>query len=248
MTGRFKTIHQYYPVRGHSFMPCDRTFGVVKRAVRRYDRIYSPEEYISIICNAKKKLPTYEVVAVQNEDITDFKTWWPLLFKKTPGSVQNVSDKFSLSKYRYIIYNSQEKGYVQTYEYIQGIVSATFRLAKTGEVSLPSAKAYGGTGLLPGPVQELHAVDVTDSEVVLSWEPPNDHSNVTDYVIHYNKVDNTSMHETLLKLDNQQNASDTTATIRGLDKGALYNIFVVSRNEHGTSLPSSLLLINTTKT
>ncbi|KAG8287269.1 hypothetical protein J6590_042606 [Homalodisca vitripennis] len=105
-----------------------------------------------------------------------------------------------------------------------------------------------GTGLLPGPVQELHAVDVTDSEVVLSWEPPNDHSNVTDYVIHYNKVDNTSMHETLLKLDNQQNASDTTATIRGLDKGALYNIFVVSRNEHGTSLPSSLLLINTTKT
>lgn len=59
-----------------------------------------------------------------------------------------------------------------------------------------------GTGLLPGPVQELHAVDVSDSEVLLSWEPPSDHSNVTDYVIHYNKVDNTSMHETLLKLDN----------------------------------------------
>jgi hypothetical protein len=51
-------------------------------------------------------------------------------------------------------------------------------------------------------VQELHAVDVTDSEVTLSWEPPNDNSNVTDYVIHYNRVDNTSMHETLLKLDN----------------------------------------------
>lgn len=59
-----------------------------------------------------------------------------------------------------------------------------------------------GTGLLPGPVQELHASDVTDSEVTLSWEPPTDGSNVTDYVIHYNKVDNTSMHETLLKLDN----------------------------------------------
>ncbi|KAG8307095.1 hypothetical protein J6590_031495 [Homalodisca vitripennis] len=157
MTGRFKTIHQYYPVRGHSFMPCDRTFGVVKWAVRRYDRIYSPEEYISIICNAKKKLPTYEVVAVQNKDITDFKTWWPLFFKKTPGSVQNVSDKFSLNKYRYIIYNSQEKGYVQTYEYIQGIVSATFRLAKTGKVSLPSAKAYGG----PVPIMKKKLDDIS---------------------------------------------------------------------------------------
>ncbi|KAG8284681.1 hypothetical protein J6590_097758 [Homalodisca vitripennis] len=92
MTGRFKTIHQYYLVRGHSFMPCERTFGVVKRAVRRY-----------------------------------------------------------------IIYNSQEKGYVQTYEYIQGIVSATFRLAKTGEVSLPSAKAYGG----PVPIMKKKLDDIS---------------------------------------------------------------------------------------
>lgn len=69
---------------------------------------------------------------------------------------------------------------------------------------IPDNPPHGsaGTGLLPGPVQELHAVDVSDSEVLLSWEPPSDHSNVTDYVIHYNKVDNTSMHETLLKLDN----------------------------------------------
>lgn len=69
---------------------------------------------------------------------------------------------------------------------------------------IPDNPPHGsaGTDLLPGPVQELHAVDVSDSEVLLSWEPPSDHSNVTDYVIHYNKVDNTSMHETLLKLDN----------------------------------------------
>ena len=125
-------------------MPCDRTFGVVKRAVRQYDRIDSSEEYISIICNAKKTLPSYEVVAVQNEDITDFQTWWPLHFTKTPGSVGNRSEKFSISKYRYIIYNSETKGYVQAYEYIQGLVYATFRLAKTNEVSLPSGKAYGG--------------------------------------------------------------------------------------------------------
>lgn len=61
---------------------------------------------------------------------------------------------------------------------------------------------YTGTGKLPGPVGELHAVAVTDSEVTLTWEPPSDNSNVTDYVINYKKVDNTSMHETLLKLDN----------------------------------------------
>ncbi|KAG8263550.1 hypothetical protein J6590_030705 [Homalodisca vitripennis] len=52
---------------------------------------------------------------------------------------------------------NEEKDYMQTYEYIQGIVSATFRLAKTGEVSLPSAKAYGG----PVPIMKKKLDDIS---------------------------------------------------------------------------------------
>lgn len=52
-------------------MPCDRTFGVIKRAVRKYDRIYSPEQYKTIICNAKNMWPKYENVEVQNQDILE---------------------------------------------------------------------------------------------------------------------------------------------------------------------------------
>lgn len=58
-----------------------------------------------------------------------------------------------------------------------------------------------GTGLLPGPISDLHATKITDSEVDLTWEPPTDGANVTDYVIHYTQ-DNTSIHEALLKPDN----------------------------------------------
>lgn len=57
-----------------------------------------------------------------------------------------------------------------------------------------------GTGLLPGPVSDLHATAVANKSVTLQWEPPADGSNVTDYVIHYQKLDNTSMHETVQKL------------------------------------------------
>ncbi|XP_014259678.1 Ig-like and fibronectin type-III domain-containing protein 1 isoform X2 [Cimex lectularius] len=99
-----------------------------------------------------------------------------------------------------------------------------------------------GTGILPGPVSELHAVEVTDSSVTLTWEPPSKGANATGYVINYKKVDKTSMHET------QKMVTTTSNTLTDLEKGELYNIFVVARNQHGTSLPSSILLINITKT
>lgn len=39
------------------------------------------------------------------------------------------------------------------------------------------------------------------------------------------------------------NVSTTSANITGLEKGATYHLFVVSRNQHGTSLPSSIVII-----
>ncbi|KAJ3623708.1 hypothetical protein MTP99_017378 [Tenebrio molitor] len=104
-----------------------------------------------------------------------------------------------------------------------------------------------GTGRLPGPISELHATVVDEHSVLLEWEPSSEGVNVTDYVVHYQKVDNTSMHETLLKLDNQVNVTGTTTTLTGLETDSTYHIFVVSRNQEGTSLPSSIIVIKLTK-
>lgn len=40
--------------------------------------------------------------------------------------------------------------------------------------------------------------------------------------------------------------NDSTVTLTDLETGHFYNIFVVSRNEHGTSLPTAILLVNIT--
>ena len=42
--------------------------------------------------------------------------------------------------------------------------------------------------------------------------------------------------------------TSTNATLTGLQTNELYNIFVVSKNGNGTSLPSSVLLVNITDT
>ncbi|XP_018897907.2 Ig-like and fibronectin type-III domain-containing protein 1 isoform X1 [Bemisia tabaci] len=103
-----------------------------------------------------------------------------------------------------------------------------------------------GTGKIPGPVVDLHATKITNSSVTLQWEVPIEGSNYTDFVVHCQRVDNTSTYETVLKLERQISTTNTSIEIKSLEKGQLYNIFVISRNQHGTSLPSSVLLINAT--
>lgn len=69
-TKLFKKIYHYVPVRGHSFLPCDRDFGTVKRLVRKHDRIYIPEECETMIMSARKKIP-FTVKEIRHHDILD---------------------------------------------------------------------------------------------------------------------------------------------------------------------------------
>lgn len=77
----------------------------------------------------------------------DFKNWWPSSYKKTCSAIRSQRvgpENFSISKYRQFLYDSDIPGYVTTWEYIDGLVSFTFKLLKQNKISpaLPSIKAY----------------------------------------------------------------------------------------------------------
>lgn len=40
-TKKFQSVEQYFPIRGHSFLPCDRDFVTVKRKLRKCDRVFT---------------------------------------------------------------------------------------------------------------------------------------------------------------------------------------------------------------
>ena len=82
MTERFTVIHQYFPLRGHSFLPCDREFGVIKGVVRNHDHVYSVMQYTQMIVNARRKNNDFPVCVIETEDIIDFKNWWPNFLRK----------------------------------------------------------------------------------------------------------------------------------------------------------------------
>lgn len=138
--GRFKKIYQYFPIRGHSFLQCDRNFGTAKRLIRRADRIYTPNEYNLMISTAKKT--GFVVTNVKSEDILDFKNSWPQFYKKTCKSIDKATT-YLISKYRHLEYSSNNKGYLVAHEYIDGLAKYIFLLQKPNtRPELPSTKAY----------------------------------------------------------------------------------------------------------
>jgi hypothetical protein len=105
-----------------------------------------------------------------------------------------------------------------------------------------------GTGLIPGPIIELRATAITDDSVTLTWQPPVD-SNAEQYVVHYSMIDELASKaaSTSFEMDQQLNVTKTQAVITNLKSKQLYNFFVLAVNDHGTSLPSSVITINITK-
>ncbi|XP_037031427.1 Ig-like and fibronectin type-III domain-containing protein 2 isoform X3 [Bradysia coprophila] len=107
-----------------------------------------------------------------------------------------------------------------------------------------------GTENIPGPVEDLHVTSKTDTSISLEWVPATPETNSSDlknidYLVQYGKVDNMTMYETIIKLPNEINTTETEIELKNLERNAIYRIMVVSRGEFGSSLPSSMLVINT---
>ncbi|XP_059217362.1 Ig-like and fibronectin type-III domain-containing protein 2 isoform X2 [Stomoxys calcitrans] len=68
-----------------------------------------------------------------------------------------------------------------------------------------------------------------------------------DFIVQYGKVNNMTMYETVAKLENELTTNETSIELVNLEPHALYRIMVLQRGKFGTSLPSSMLLINTTE-
>lgn len=102
--------------------------------------------------------------------------------------------------------------------------------------------------MIPGPIIELRATSITDNSVTLMWQPPTD-GNVEQYVVHYSMIDELASKavSTSFEMDQQLNVTKPQAVITSLKSKQLYNFFVLAANDHGTSLPSSIITINITK-
>lgn len=194
-SGKFQKIVHRFPVRGHSFLPCDRDFGVFKRNIKKFDRLFVPMDYCRIIARSKKNVT---VKMVSTDNILDFSKWWPPLYKKTvlsDGSKgKNVSRdqkvSFTPSQFYEFIYSSEHPGKVTTMPYINSFVKHTFDLHQVGQhtismSSIPVAYPAGNVPINSKKLEHIRQVvkyvnpeddeAQTFYEKILQW-PTTDHN------------------------------------------------------------------------
>lgn len=103
-----------------------------------------------------------------------------------------------------------------------------------------------GSGLLPGMPVDLHASLVTKDTIHLEWQSALEDTNVTSiaFQVRYGKTDSDiPLHP--LQHDMSVNTTTPNALITGLDPGNRYSLYVVASNSYGISLPSLVLVVNT---
>lgn len=148
---RFNIIQHFFPIRGHSFLPCDRVFGLIKRNLRHFDRVYDIRKYTEIIITASgRQLLT--VNEINTKDIINFKSWWQKFYKTNAVSQETASlpradrETFAISKYHHFHYTSKNPGCVKVSEFINSFVCSYFELAhpktKHSIVTMPTQRAY----------------------------------------------------------------------------------------------------------
>ncbi|KAJ8872983.1 hypothetical protein PR048_026599 [Dryococelus australis] len=80
----FKTVMYLYLVRGHSYSPNDQDFSIIDRKKRHIESVELPEEWDSIIQEARKKPSPFSVVNMRYRNFVNMKATTDDYFFKSP--------------------------------------------------------------------------------------------------------------------------------------------------------------------
>ncbi|KAL4142128.1 hypothetical protein QTP88_004645 [Uroleucon formosanum] len=147
-----KTIIHRYPEPGHSFLPCDRAFGLIEKRRRKLEHVFLPDTYRELV---KSTCKTFSVIDVKQDMILNFAEHFKQLFKKIVTN-RNI-EKFSILSYRFMEYTKQG---LNASVSVHSTAKENFILQKpsTKILSLPppSYKMYiGPLGLKPAKLKDV---------------------------------------------------------------------------------------------
>lgn len=146
-----KIIH-HYPEPGHSFLPCDRCFGVIEKFLRKKDYIFNPQQYANCIKQASK---SFIPVMVPQNMVLNFSKHYDGHFKKV--IVSDTKQRFKISQYKIFKYDKDHPTSISASVSTGFPIFETYVLLRNVEDPLtlaPTTRAYEAPLLLKKPKYE----------------------------------------------------------------------------------------------
>lgn len=146
-----KIIH-HYPEPGHSFLPCDRCFGVIEKFLRKKDYIFNPQQYANCIKQASK---SFIPVMVPQNMVLNFSKHYDGHFKKV--IVSDTKQRFKISQYKIFKYDKDHPTSISASVSTGFPIFETYILLRNVEDPLtlaPTTRAYEAPLLLKKPKYE----------------------------------------------------------------------------------------------
>lgn len=165
-SGRFQTVKHHFPVVGHTYLPCDRDFGVIEKHVKNR-QIYSPKQWAEAVQSARKTKP-FTVYMMQSED---FKHVSMLHQQNTMRSTTDEGTKLEFSRASIFCFDAEVKGVLRVcYSYsMDNEKYENLPIVRRGRPALamdPFALPSKGKAKIPIPAPKLD-----DIKSLMTWVP-----------------------------------------------------------------------------
>ena len=160
---KFRSITHVFVVTGHTHLPCDRDFGLIEKASRRKEHVYSPEEWITIIGSIK----IFQVKTMSN---SDFKQISLLPIRRSAKTTEGRKVEFS--KAQIFRFDEMHPGKMLMKTCLSGCFEEVFIEPMTRTLRL-------GTDGLPAKYSEtlkLKSAKLRDVKSLLPFVPPVHHA------------------------------------------------------------------------
>lgn len=167
----YKNIEHRFFVSGHTYMPCDRDFGIIENYKKKnVSNVYCPNDWFEIVKNASEKNP-FELYVMKQEDFIDFNE----LLKNNvcKKSVTDDKSKLNFKDIRVFLYSSQNLNTVAIKHFFNEEPKQV-NLARKGMrsnlfVSFKDLKPFYSNPI------KLNPLKVRDLKTLLKYIPSKDH-------------------------------------------------------------------------